>query len=155
MYLQETWDMMLLRDWRILTRPDTEATRSLSRISYELEFLQYLLRAKVLKILPLYSQTSAGGCIQFAPEAFKYIKLHVVNRRFYREELQRQERKYLNAAHRELFDELESGQLGAQIRDYQELRRDQSVSVNDKEIENEVMPANAEEQVENSSSDEK
>ncbi|VUZ55802.1 unnamed protein product [Hymenolepis diminuta] len=78
-----------------------------------------------------------------------------VNRRFYREELQRQERKYLNAAHRELFDEIESGQLGAQIRDYQELRRDQSVSVNDKEIDNEVIPLNAEEKVKNSSSNEK
>ncbi|VDL58384.1 unnamed protein product [Hymenolepis diminuta] len=61
----------------------------------------------------------------------------------------------MNAAHRELFDEIESGQLGAQIRDYQELRRDQSVSVNDKEIDNEVIPLNAEEKVKNSSSNEK
>ncbi|VDO04993.1 unnamed protein product [Rodentolepis nana] len=78
-----------------------------------------------------------------------------VNRRFYREELQRQERKYLNAAHQEIFDELESNQLSAQIRGYQELRIDQSVSVDDEAINNEMMAPNADEQVEDSSLDAK
>ncbi|VDM32181.1 unnamed protein product [Hydatigera taeniaeformis] len=52
-----------------------------------------------------------------------------VNRRCYREMLQRRQRKYLSAAHHELFDEVESSSLGASIRHYQGLLQDTSTSV--------------------------
>ena len=40
--------------------------------------------------------------------------------------LRRRERKYLSAAHSELFNETESGELSANIRHYQELHKHQS-----------------------------
>ncbi|KAL5104281.1 Cilia and flagella-associated protein 91 [Taenia crassiceps] len=51
-----------------------------------------------------------------------------VNRRCYREILQRHQRKYLSAAHHELFDEIESASLGANIRHYQGLLKDNVTS---------------------------
>ncbi|KAH9277527.1 hypothetical protein ECG_09769 [Echinococcus granulosus] len=52
-----------------------------------------------------------------------------VNRRCYREMLQRQQRKYLSAAHHELFHEVESGPLSANIRHYQGLLKDKATSM--------------------------
>lgn len=49
-----------------------------------------------------------------------------MNRRCYRQTLQRQERKFLHAAHSELFGEAESGSLGERIRHFESLRVDRA-----------------------------
>ncbi|VDK21899.1 unnamed protein product [Taenia asiatica] len=63
-----------------------------------------------------------------------------VNRRCYREMIQRHQRKYLSAAHRELFDEIESAPLSANIRHYQGLLKDSVTSVENAEEEKEKPP---------------
>lgn len=46
--------------------------------------------------------------------------------------LKRRERKYLSAAHSELFNETESGELSANIRHYQELIGNQAIATETK-----------------------
>lgn len=70
-----------------------------------------------------------------------------MNRRWYREMLQRQERKYLSAAHSEIFNEMESGSLGAKIRSYQQLKMDQATSSHDEEIDKKVTASSVEEEL--------
>lgn len=47
--------------------------------------------------------------------------------------LQRHQRKYLSAAHHELFDEIESAPVSANIRHYQGLLKDSATSVENAE----------------------
>ncbi|KAM7540560.1 hypothetical protein Aperf_G00000047050 [Anoplocephala perfoliata] len=81
-----------------------------------------------------------------AAELVDNFLIREVNRRYYRATLQRQERKYLSAAHSEIFREVEFGSLGAKIRDFEQLKKDQATSVHDEEIDKKVASSSSEEE---------
>uniref|UniRef100_A0A5K3EHA8 Cilia- and flagella-associated protein 91 n=1 Tax=Mesocestoides corti TaxID=53468 RepID=A0A5K3EHA8_MESCO len=59
-----------------------------------------------------------------------------VNRRAYKALLDQRERKYLHAAHSEIFQEVETGSLSTEIRDYEDNRTDQGTCTENPESEN-------------------